>query len=225
MIHSYGLFKALNNVLSPATVKAVVVVGCCPVSGSHEIDWFLKHYPKAKIYGFEPCPDNYEGLWHRYGGHLRVSLYKIAVADFVGKAKFHISNIPGAHSLLPWNESSDCKPASWRTTDVIETPTCRLDRFCENMGLDRIDLLFMDAQGAEYLVIRGAGELRRKGRLKVIIGEAIFTDIYDDPHSFADVYNMLARTGLYEFRGFYRPVYAQSGKLHHCDYMFVRKGE
>lgn len=222
MTHFYGLFKALNNILPPASVETIIVVGCGPRTDHDELDGLLHNCPNATIWGFEPCPENFEGLRQKHSGNPRVKLFDMAVADFDGTGKFHINHPIGAHSLLPWNDESVYKPESWITRETVNTVVCKLDTFCNDIGINHVDLLFMDAQGAESLVVQGATELIHSRRINAIVGEAIFTDIYGDPHSFADVYNVLARTGLYEFRGFYRLNYGKTGKLHHCDYMFVR---
>lgn len=221
MNHSYGLFKALKNIHPLAST--IFIVGCGPSSDSHEIDWFLKHYPGSAIYGFEACPANFAGLIKVYGQNKRVHLFSLAVADFDGMAKFNINRPVGAHSLLNWNIKSRVKPASWTTAKVIDIVATKLDSFCESNHIDSIDILFMDTQGAEHLVLGGAWSLVQQQKIKVVIGEAIFTDIYGYEHSFVDSYNQLARTGLYDFWGFYRPVYSDAGRLHHCDFMFKVK--
>lgn len=222
MIHSYGLFKSLKNILPSAST--IFIVGCGPVTDSHEIDWFLKHYPGSKIWAFEPVPSTFNGLSIKYEYNPRVKIMAAAVGDIDGIIKFRINSPAGASSLLPWDASKD-KPASWVTTKEIDVVTCTLDEFCESNHIDSIDLLFMDAQGAEDLVIQGAERLRQSRKINVVVGEAIFTDLYNNPHSFINVYNALARTGLYKFWGFYRPVYSNAGRLHHCDYVFRRVAE
>lgn len=221
MNHSYGLFKALKNIHPLAST--IFIVGCGPPSDSHEIDWFLKHYPGSRVYGFEPTPLTWYGLDVEYRDNKRVQLSNAAVADFDGIVSFNVNNPLGTSSLMKWNEYSKVKPKSWVTGDVIKTIACKLDTFCDSNNVKAIDVLFMDAQGAEHLVIDGAQELIRKRKIKVIVGEAIFTDIYKAEHSFAGVYDRLARPGLYDFWGFYRPVYSDAGRLHHCDFMFKVK--
>lgn len=223
MIHSYGLFKALKNILPSAST--IFIVGCGPPSPSHEIDWFLKHYPASTIHGFEASPANFSALSKQYLLNPRVHLHNIAAADFDGIAKFNMNHPSGANSLLNWNSESKTKPGSWVTEKVVDVDATKIDTFCDANKIGRIDLLFMDAQGAEHIVLRGASNLIHKQKIEVVIGEAIFTDIYGYQHSFIDSYNQLARTDLYQFWGFYRPVYNSEGRLHHCDFMFRRKNE
>lgn len=220
MIHSYGLFKSLKNILPSAST--ILVVGCGPVSPNHEIDWFLKHYPTSKIWAFEPVPGLFNALSARYAKNARVTMVSAAVTDLDGVIKFRVNNPIGASSLLPWDESGD-KPKSWTTISEIDVIACSLDEFCESNHIDHIDLLFMDAQGAEVSILIGADRLRKEKRINVVVGEAIFTDLYGTPHSFSQVYNRLTWTGDYQFWGFYRPVYGNNGRLHHCDYIFRRK--
>lgn len=57
---------------------------------------------------------------------------------------------PGLHlSVHPWVEF----------TEVIEVSTRRLDRLCHDLGVTRIDFLHLDVQGAELMVLAGAGLL------------------------------------------------------------------
>lgn len=97
------------------------------------------------VHAFDPTPRTIEWLakqplpqdfaFHSYG-----------VADFDGYARFLPPVNPAhvSHTLIerktPW-------PA-------IEVPVCRLSGIMQDLGHDRIDLLKMDIEGAEYVVLK-----------------------------------------------------------------------
>lgn len=222
----YGLFEAITNVLpEPEQVRTIFVVGCGPATEHHEIDWMLTHYNLATVYGFEPTPPHFNALSNKYAGHKRVMLFDMAVSSKDEVARFYVHTPPGAESLLPWNEQSKYLPKGHATHEAIDIVTATLDGFCSFNNIDHIDLLFMDAQGAENSVIRGAFGMLDSLRIGTIVGEAIFTDIYGTGSTsrFNDVYNALAVNGKYELFGLYRPIYADDGRLMYCDYVFIPK--
>lgn len=97
------------------------------------------------VYAFDPTPRSIEWLVKQSlpGNFL---FHPYGVADFDGHAKFLPPVNPGhvSHTLIerhtPW-------PA-------IEVPVRRLRSIMQNLGHDRIDLLKMDIEGAEYAVLK-----------------------------------------------------------------------
>lgn len=61
-------------------------------------------------------------------------------------------------------DSSIFKPMSDEAVEAISLPATMLDRFAERHGIDRVDLLKCDAEGAEPEVIEGARELLARTR-------------------------------------------------------------
>lgn len=99
----------------------------------------------AFVHAFDPTPRSIEWLAKRRLPD-EFMFHSHGVADFDGHAKFLPPVNPGhvSHTLIerqtPW-------PA-------IEVPVRRLSSIMRDLGHDRIDLLKMDIEGAEYAVLK-----------------------------------------------------------------------
>lgn len=74
-----------------------------------------------------------------------------------------------------------------------------LDDFCQVHGINHIDLLKIDTEGADLLVLKGAAGLLSRGGIDVIICEILFEPIYKGQAVFEDVLSFLRGNGM----GFY----------------------
>jgi FkbM family methyltransferase len=132
---------------------------------------FARLFPRARVFAFEPLPANQTLIranFTRYGV-TNAELVPVALSDRAGEASFHVSS--GRPSNLfageNWNygnkSSSLLPPAStspmhgWiEFKETVKVRTMTLDAFCAERGLDRIDFIQMDVQGAEQMVLNGA---------------------------------------------------------------------
>ena len=102
----------------------------------------------------EPDPDNRELLTrnvdaHRLTGHVRIA--GVALADRSGTRPLHRDpRRAGVHSLSADNLATQAGASQ------IEVPVLTLDELMSRYGLDAVDLMKIDAQGAEALILRGA---------------------------------------------------------------------
>jgi FkbM family methyltransferase len=146
--------------------------------GSHTRE-FLKLFPNAKIYAFEPDPRAFE----KFKSNIkdpRVSVFKMAIGAKDGEAEFHESGglppnfPPEARAQFPqgWDQSGSLRQPK---THKIVWPWCkfektivvqamRLDSWVRENGVDRIDLIWADTQGAEGDLISGGVKALAKTR-------------------------------------------------------------
>jgi FkbM family methyltransferase len=100
--------------------------------------------PRGRVLGFEPEPSNLEFLKRSLtlNGVANAEVSGAALGDRDGTAVLHLSpRAPGLHSIV--------QPVG---TESVEVPLRRLD----SIPLERrIDLLLIDAEGAESLVVDG----------------------------------------------------------------------
>jgi len=120
--------------------------------------------PSAVIHAFEPVPTTCERLVHNLALNRVdwVHCHRQALSDENGRATFHV----------PTNDSATASFAALPSSTRVEVATIRLDRFCEGRGIDRIDLMKVDVEGAELMVFRGAGALLETDSAPVILFEA-----------------------------------------------------
>jgi FkbM family methyltransferase len=129
--------------------------------GSHigtSILFFRARYPDARIYGFEPDPATFAKLEANVGGLAGVTVQRRAVAAADGESVLHAAAYSLRSSLV----------GGWSESRAVTVPAARLDRLVNELGLDRIDLLKLDIEGAETEALAGAAAL---GRVRAIAGE------------------------------------------------------
>lgn len=111
----------------------------------------------ARILCFEPEPDNV--AWIRRSvarnGYRSIEVVPVALSDVAGTATLHLGEKSGWHTLV---RNAD-EPAS----DVIDVATITLDAALAARGIDRVDVLKLDVEGAEDLVLAGAQHTLRPG--------------------------------------------------------------
>lgn len=133
---------------------------------------FAIQNPGIKVYAFEP---NLCVAAKSVGQASNYFVIPVAVAEQDGTADFYLNAEGVASSLLPLNESA---AQSWiggeelRVDSVLSVPTVRLDTFMNLLGIDKVDFLKIDAQGADLAVVRSAGE-----RLKDILRVKLEVDV------------------------------------------------
>jgi FkbM family methyltransferase len=108
----------------------------------------------GKVFAFEPEPKNYELLCRniKENGYTNVVTVPSAVSDRNGTSRLYLSaNNFGAHNLS--TRSPDAK--------FVNIDTVSLDEFFSNYQ-GRIDVLKIDAEGAEELIFDGMSQLLRR---------------------------------------------------------------
>lgn len=119
---------------------------------------------EGTVVAFEPEPDNFRLLSRNVDGSGfsdRVTLIQGAVGAKDGTATlFRDFDNLGAHSLAEENLVS---------VGSVEVPSFRLAEALVQRGIERIDILKLDAQGAEGLVIGGAKEMLLRNPVRVFM--------------------------------------------------------
>lgn len=100
-----------------------------------------------RVYAFEPDPVNRADLERRFGDHPRVLIDPRAVSevDRVDVPFFRSDQSTGISTLAPFH-------ATHYESDRVST--VRLDRFCKERRIDRIDYLKVDTEGHDLFVLR-----------------------------------------------------------------------
>ena len=132
---------------------------------------YARRFPHARIYSFEPRPDNQAFIRANFERYrvCNAELIPVALSDCRGDALFHVSSGHPNNEFAGknWNygnkSSSLLPPAQgnpmygWvEFNETIAVRTVTLDDFCRERGIDQIDFIQMDVQGAEHLVLQGA---------------------------------------------------------------------
>ena len=176
----------------------ILEIGCN--DGGHTRD-FLKLFPEATIFAFEPDP-RARARFAAAGQDSRIRLFDAAISDTDGEVDFHMSNgAPSAEvaAQLPegWDLSGSIrKPTGhldalpWCTFDQqIKVKTLTLDSWCRNEGVDGIDFIWADVQGAEGDMIRGG--TKALGNTRFLYTEYSDRELYEGQLSLRALLSLL----------------------------------
>jgi FkbM family methyltransferase len=176
--------------------------------------------PNADVHAFEPLPANFKKLAQRASNEPRIKAINKAVSDTNGKAEFHVTALDDASSLLAPTTTGATFDKYTKQVGTINIETITLDNYCIDNNIDRIDLLKMDAQGAELKILNGAAKLLDKRSISVIFTEVNFVDIYVGIALYHDIAHFLEEKD-YVLHSLYNFHHDQNGKLTWADAIFV----
>ncbi|MEI6725967.1 MAG: FkbM family methyltransferase [Actinomycetes bacterium] len=147
-------------------------VGAC--EGENSVR-YARLFPRADVYSVEPLPTNIKRIEDavRTYGVRNVTPIQACLSSGEDAVEFHVSSgrPPGRDSeLADWdfgNKSSSLLPPGetlaiypWlEFTETVRIRTSRLDEVAARRAVTQIDFLHLDVQGAELLVLEGAGPL------------------------------------------------------------------
>jgi FkbM family methyltransferase len=120
--------------------------------GFHTIALARKVGPMGMVHAFEPLPANSEALKRNLAenGLSNVVVNEVAVGDQEGSATFYVPTYFKTSMV-----GSLLSTAHEGATDPITVKVISIDEYCESHGINRIDLVKIDVEGAEYLVFSG----------------------------------------------------------------------
>ncbi len=187
-------FSLLEALPEPHPLISIVDVGAMS-DGANRFDRLLD-LNAARVYGFEPQPEEFEKLKSREdAAHTYFN-------RFIGKggpATFHTCEFAGCSSLYRpdprvidlFTGIGTVPTANFHVISTEEVETTRLDDVPE---LDSCDYLLIDVQGAELDVLSGATETLRE--TAVVEVEVEFIPLYEGQPLFADVEIFLRERGF-----------------------------
>jgi FkbM family methyltransferase len=176
----------------------ILEIGC---NNGRDTLALLREMPQAKIYCFEPDRRAIASFKKHLGSHLdRVKLFEIAVSNRAGQIDFHTSTSddPSGEGFdqsgsirRPKNHLREAPWIKFEKTVTVEA--CRLDDWCVENGVEQVDFIWMDVQGAEGDVIAGAANILQETRF--LYTEYSNNELYEGQLSLK---SLLARLPLFE---------------------------
>jgi len=112
-----------------------------------------KRASAGAVHCFEPVPLNYHVLALNVltNGFSNVAVNRCAVGDINGEVGFCIAEDGAFSSLVDTGRKA--------IIETAKTPIVKLDSYCSERNLPRIDILKVDVEGAEPAILRGAVDL------------------------------------------------------------------
>jgi len=213
------LWPDVKTVLADCEIKTVFDVGANEGQSARE---FLRHFPAAKIFSFEPTPATFQSLKSLAGSEPRLTAVNQALGETPGKVSFNENAFHQTNSILPSNRQGEeyVGPAVTEHQRKIEVEMTTLDAFCRQTSVERIDLLKVDVQGFELSVLKGAQETLAARRIGCLVLEISFIPLYQNQATFHDLTTLLA-THHYDLMGFYDYAHSVQNRLMWCEMMFA----
>ena len=181
----------LLHLLDKNAALTIFDIGACEAEDSIR---YSNLFPHAKVYAFEPRPDNCAKAVELIKNYKKQSIYleQLALSNQNGKATFYLSEgqpetIKDTKNWDYGNKSSSLLPPSeemkkhteWlQFKNKIEVETMKLSDYVFKNKISSIDFAHMDVQGAELMVLEGAGNFLSK--IKIVWLEVEVVELYKD---------------------------------------------
>lgn len=143
--------NSINYNIGGIDPKVILDIGSRDLEQSIEL---RSHFPNARIIAFEPVPEQYQICLEKSKQYQNIEVYNYALSDEEGELDFWVveGNVGGSSLLEPIDV-----PYSSGTWDKIQVKCRRLDNVLKEIGVDIVDLVWLDVQGVELKVLKGMG--------------------------------------------------------------------
>jgi FkbM family methyltransferase len=121
----------------------------------------VDRFPQARILALEIVPPTAAVLRERTAGQERIRAFNLGLADHTGTLTIRYNPAVSAHSTV-----TDF-PYSWEG-EKLECSVMRGDEFLAREGVDHVDFLKIDVEGAEHMVLKGLEALLRRGGARFV---------------------------------------------------------
>jgi len=124
----------------------------------------------GSVYSFEPIPGLYDTLQYNLSrnGLDQAHPIPVGVSNKVGSARIYVCGSRGGDGTV--NEGlGTLYPSEATPLLSCEIKLTTLDDFCNEMSIDRLDLIKIDVEGSELDVLKGGAETLKRFRPRLII--------------------------------------------------------
>jgi FkbM family methyltransferase len=197
----YGVFTYIKKMLSDVSDPTFIEIGARKGEDTERLLSVLIGEPDYHL--FEPDPYNFNDIMLNDNlSHITKNM--AAVSDINGKAEFYTSGgrhpnnggmMTGAGSLRKPKDVLDRH--SWivfKKGDSVNT--LRIDDYCESQGIEMIDFIWADMQGAEYDMLVGAEKMIPKTRFMLL--EYSEYELYEGQKKLEDYMELLNKNSSWE---------------------------
>lgn len=192
--------KFANHILDKSKDYIIFDIGSRDCEQSIE---FYKAFPNAKIYAFECNPNTLELCKRNIQAYSdRIQLIEGAVCDYDGDITFYPIN--QKKTITTWNDGNPGASSLFKSNgkytvekyvqDEIKVNAHRLDTIMQKYNIPRVDIIWMDLQGAELLAMKGMGE--HLDRVSYIHTEVSHKEMYTGQVMYAELNNFIVSKGF-----------------------------
>jgi FkbM family methyltransferase len=179
-------------------------------------------YPNAEIHAFEPFPDSHRELTTRVAARPRIHPHCVAVLVASGKARLNVNARSSTNSVFETSAEAARFVAAdlMKRKTTLEVDAVSLDAFCQDEGIEHVDVLKIDVQGAELLVFQGARALLEEARIDLVYAEVLFAPLYNGQAGFSELHEHMTRLG-YRLYGLFDLNYGKNEMLAWADAIWL----
>jgi FkbM family methyltransferase len=173
---------------------------------------FLRNFPEAHVYGFEPNMLYAVTLQQYAKEDARFHPQFLALSDHEGTADLHITVSPGSTSLFTPGErlkKFDPHGVSAKSSKKVQVVT--IDHWAKRNGNPAIQLMKFDIQGGELRALRGAVHVLQNSTF-LVYTEILFNPLYKNGSIFCEIDLFLREYG-FVLHDIYKPKYDRKGLL------------
>ena len=187
--HIFKLLEITNQYLK-SDINVILDIGARDLT---ESIFLSENYPNAKVISFECNPQTLPICREKSKNYPNIELIDKAVNEYDGTCKFYPINPsktkttwedgnPGASSLFIANDNY---PFEKYVQDEIEVDCIRIDTILKERNIDKVDIIWMDLQGAELIALKSIGDILKN--VSIICTETEMTPMYKNQALFKDI--------------------------------------
>lgn len=209
----------VRQILGNPPAKTIIDVG------GHEgqtATRYAEGFPDATIYSLEPFSESFAKLQANTRQFSNVKPFNLAMGNAEETRQLNVNQFSATNSLLAAvPEVKDLHTRQlMQSVRQVTIRVQKLDSFCQQAGIEFIDLLKMDVQGFEMEVLGGGESLLRRKRVALIYSEVTFESLYVEQTTFAELHARLTEQG-FELVDLYGQTRSPSKSIRWCDMLFV----
>ena len=151
------------------------------------------------LYSFEPLPNIFSDMTNKLSCYPNVQTFNLALSDERGKSAFCYYDETYQFSGLSSFYVREVLKIDHQPPKIIEVERETVPYFCRQQNLDKIDFLKIDAEGAEWIIIKGAAPLIEGKKIRAIQFE--YGGCYVDAKiTLKEIYDFLSKNDYLVFR-------------------------
>jgi FkbM family methyltransferase len=139
--------------------------------GANQGEWsrkILDIQPGVSLYAFEPVESTFKTLQKNMAGS-KADIFNIALSKRSGKKTFyHYSQSSQSARMSTFYRRNSVEEDLNIQPVAVQINTKSLSSFCKSHGIDKIDFLKIDTEGAELDVLKGAASLLQSDKIETI---------------------------------------------------------
>ncbi|MCZ6732848.1 MAG: FkbM family methyltransferase [Gammaproteobacteria bacterium] len=181
---------------------------------------FLRMFPEAQVFAFEPQPLYRQTLERFAQEDTRFHPQFVALSDTVGTADLKVTQSPGTTSLfLPEQRMKTLYPKETVATGVEKVEVVTVDDWATHNGDPAVQLMKFDIQGGELKAMQGASRVLQTSTL-LVYTEIFFNPLYEGGAIYSQIDLCLRESGFL-LHNIFKPKSDRNDVLVQADAIFV----